>query len=68
MKYEKIINLEHFHANGKKYMSMHDRAGQFAPYKALDGHEDMIMTETWEKNNQVWEDVDYFDRQDSLEF
>ena len=41
-KYADIINLPHFHAPDRPYMSAHDRAAQFAPYKSLVGFEDMI--------------------------
>ncbi len=37
--YEDIINLEHFHAPGKPYMKMSERAAQFAAYKSLEGYE-----------------------------
>ncbi|MBR2831232.1 hypothetical protein IKE83_02640 [Candidatus Saccharibacteria bacterium] len=33
--YEDIINLPHFHAPGRPFMSMEARAAQFAAYKAL---------------------------------
>lgn len=42
MKYDDIINLPHFHAPDKPFMSLRDRAGQFAPYKSLVGYEKMI--------------------------
>lgn len=34
-KYADIIDLPHFHDPARPFMSMHDRAAQFAPYKAL---------------------------------
>ena len=33
--YADIMDLPHFHAPGRGNMSAHDRAAQFAPYKAL---------------------------------
>lgn len=35
VKYADIIDLPHFHDPARPFMSMHDRAAQFAPYKAL---------------------------------
>ena len=40
--FEDIVNLPHFHLEGKKYMTARERAGQFAPYKSLAGYEEMI--------------------------
>lgn len=68
MKYEKLLDMEHFHEKGRKYMSMDDRAAQFASYKALDGHEELIDNTARQILGEDWEVVDYFDRQDSLEF
>ncbi len=44
--YEDIIDLPHFHEPGKPYMTMRDRAAQFAPFKSLVGYEEMIEEET----------------------
>ncbi|MCR5149846.1 MAG: hypothetical protein K6B52_01310 [Clostridiales bacterium] len=41
-KYGDIINLEHYHAPGRPFMTGYDRAAQFAPFKALTGFEDEI--------------------------
>ena len=41
-KYDDIINLEHFHDSKRPYMSMHDRAGQFAPFKSLAAYHEEI--------------------------
>ncbi len=41
-RYDDIINLPHYHEPGKPYMSVRDRAAQFAPYKSLVGYEGMI--------------------------
>ena len=43
-KYSDIIDLPHFHDPARPYMSMHDRAAQFAPYTSLVGYEEMIST------------------------
>lgn len=40
--YDDIIDMPAFHAPDKGYMSLHDRAAQFAPFKALTGYEDAI--------------------------
>ena len=40
--YDDIINLEHFHDLKRPYMSMHDRAGQFAPIKSLAAYHEEI--------------------------
>ncbi len=42
MNYDDIINLPHFHAEGRPYMSKHDRAGQFMPFKSLKGLDEMV--------------------------
>ena len=41
-RYDSIINLPHFKDPDRPQMSMHDRAAQFAPFKALTGYEDSI--------------------------
>ncbi|MBR6505800.1 hypothetical protein IKT18_03140 [Candidatus Saccharibacteria bacterium] len=46
MKYDDIIDLPHFHDPNKPYMSLRDRAAQFAPYKSLVGYEKMIEEKT----------------------
>ncbi len=47
-KYSDIIDLPHFHAPARPYMSMLGRAAQFAPYKSLVGYEEMVSTTTEE--------------------
>ena len=49
--YEDIIHLPHHQAEGRKHMSLYDRAAQFSPYAALTGYGDMVketarLTET----------------------
>ena len=48
MKYDDIIDLPHFHDDKRPYMSLNDRAAQFAPYKSLVGYEEMIGEKTEE--------------------
>lgn len=40
--YDDIIDLPHFHDPSRPYMTMHDRAAQFAPYKSLTGYDEML--------------------------
>lgn len=40
--YTDIINLPHHVSSSHPRMSMHARAAQFAPFAALNGHEDAI--------------------------
>ena len=42
MKYDDIINLPHHVSRKHKQMSLQNRAGQFAPFAALTGYEDLI--------------------------
>lgn len=42
MKYDDIINLPHPVSKKHKQMSLLSRAGQFAPFAALTGYEDII--------------------------
>lgn len=41
-KYDDIIHLSHHQSDKRIPMSAHDRAAQFAPFAALNGHEDAI--------------------------
>ena len=43
-RYSDIINLPHFHDPSRPYMTMHDRAAQFAPYKSLVGYDELLST------------------------
>ncbi len=58
-KLKDIINMEHFHADGKPYMSMSDRATQFAPYKSLVGYEELIDEETEDALLKGFEEIEY---------
>lgn len=40
--YDDIINLPHHRSKTRKYMSIHDRAAQFAPFSALTGHDEAV--------------------------
>lgn len=40
--YKDIIDLPHHKAQGRKQMSMYDRAAQFSPFAALTGYDDII--------------------------
>ncbi|MDE6297251.1 MAG: hypothetical protein K2L89_05330 [Muribaculaceae bacterium] len=42
-KYESIINLPHFEPQKHPRMSLESRAAQFAPFSALEGHEDALQ-------------------------
>ena len=37
-RYDDIINLPHYELKNHQRMSMSSRAGQFAPFSALNGH------------------------------
>ena len=42
-KYDDIINMKPHVSKNHKPMSMQDRAAQFSPFAALDGHAQSIM-------------------------
>lgn len=64
MKYDDIINLPHYHDASRDYMSMHDRAAQFAPYKSLVGYEELINDKTGEVLSLGDEVIDYSESQE----
>lgn len=43
-KYKSIINLPHYEPKKHRRMSLESRAAQFAPFAALDGHNDAIQS------------------------
>lgn len=64
MKYDDIINLSHYHDSSRGYMSMRDRAAQFAPYKSLVGYEELINDKTGEVLSLGDEVIDYSESQE----
>ena len=40
--YTDIIDLSHFHAPGRPYMSNSEWAAQFMPFKSLKGYDDLV--------------------------
>lgn len=61
MKFDDIINLPAYHVPGKPYMSIHDRAGQFMPFKSLKGYDEMVGNTTEEMMGQEWVHIDFDD-------
>lgn len=59
MKYEDILNLEHYHEPGRPFMSLHDRAAQFMPFKSLKGYDEMIDEDEKDILNDERDDVIY---------
>jgi hypothetical protein len=55
--YEDIINLPHHVSKTHTPMSMWNRAAQFAPFAALNGHNSALM-ETEKQNEQMYEHQD----------
>ena len=52
--YEEIINLPHHVSKKHTPMSMWNRAAQFAPFAALNGHNSALM-ETEKQHEQMYE-------------
>lgn len=57
--YDDIIDLPPFHLAGKKYMTNHERAAQFASYKSLAGYEEMIERQAEEILNASEREIIY---------
>lgn len=55
--YEEIINLPHHVSKTHTPMLMWNRAAQFAPFAALNGHNSALM-ETEKQNEQMYEHQD----------
>ena len=55
--YEEIINLPHHVSKTHTPMSMWNRAAQFVPFAALNGHNSALM-ETEKQNEQMYEHQD----------
>ncbi len=43
--YNDIIDLPHHQSDGRKHMSLYDRAAQFSPFAALTGYDEIIAEE-----------------------
>ena len=63
-KYDDIINVKHFHLEGKPFMSNRDRAAQFMPFKSLNGYEDEISSSSDRIFEATWQDVDFSESQE----
>lgn len=61
MNHDDIIELPHFHADGRPYMSNYDRAGQFMPFMSLKGFDDMIYDSAGQILNREWVHIDFND-------
>lgn len=61
MRYDDIINMPHFHAKGRPFMSNRDRAAQFMPFKSLKGYEDLVSNKSDYVLNSEWELIEYED-------
>ena len=59
-----IIDMPHFHDSKRPFMSMHDRAGQFMPFKSLRGFDDDINDKTKGLLDQEWEKIIYDEEYD----
>ena len=55
--YDDIINMPHHVSAKHPQMSMWNRAAQFAPFAALNGHNSALM-ETEKQNEQMYEHQD----------
>lgn len=59
MKYDDILNLEHYYEPGRPFMSVHDRASQFMPFKSLRGYDEMIDEDEKDIYDDEREDLIY---------
>lgn len=64
-KYKEIIDLEHHVSPNRQPMSMYNRAAQFAPFAALNGHDEAIK-QTAAKNLERYSQPDEEDWQQDL--
>jgi len=57
---QKLLKRAPFHAPGRPYMSRHDRAAQFMPFKSLNEYHDQVSQkekELLEEDERIiWED------------
>lgn len=67
MNYDDIINLPHFHAKNRPFMSRQARAAQFMPFKSLVGYHEQIDKEENEFRDQTWQTMVYDDVQDDYD-
>lgn len=65
MNYDDILNLEHFHDKKRPYMSRHDRAAQFMPFKSLKAYENSVTQKKEEvltrTEREIVDDEFYFE-------
>lgn len=61
-KYDAIIALPHWEPTARKRMSLVERAGQFAPFAALNGHGDAIKD-----SEKEWE-ISWEERPEDAEY
>ena len=59
--YEDIINLPHHVSDTHPRMTMHGRAGQFAPFAALNGHKELIDDTAKDEESKFDDKNFYFD-------
>lgn len=62
-----LLELPHFHAPGRPFMSGHDRTAQFMPFKSLTGFDSQIDQKTSALNGVEWENVIYDYEYDGLD-
>lgn len=63
--YADIIDLPHHQSPGRRHMSLHDRAAQFAPFAALVGYDEMVDEEARLTDRRIMpgeSDLDRLDR------
>ena len=61
-----LLNQPHFHAPNYPFMSIHDRAAQFMPFKSLTGYHDQVEHKESEILDDEWQHVEY--EEDYLDF
>ena len=59
MKYDDILELEHYHEPGRPFMTSHDRAAQFMPFKSLRGYDELIDADAESILDDEWENIVY---------
>ncbi|MBR2795547.1 hypothetical protein IKE13_00650 [Candidatus Saccharibacteria bacterium] len=66
MKYDDIIDLPAFHAEGRPRMSNRERAAQFMPFKSLNPYHDLVGKKEDEILDVKWEVIEYEDDEHML--